>query len=62
MIWKVFKMKSIYNLKGKININKKHWYHFIKTNCYAYALGLDINEDRIMKKAYQPGVISDYYL
>lgn len=47
-------------IKNKININKKHWIHFRKTNCYAYALGLDIREKRIMANAFQPGTISQY--
>ena len=56
-------MKYIKNLKllnYKINLTKKHWIHFVKTNCYAYALGLDIREDKIKRHAYQPGVMSNY--
>ena len=48
------------DIRNKIKINKRFWIHFKKTNCYAYALGLDVNENRIMKNAYQPGMIGNY--
>lgn len=33
------------------------WFNLNNTNCYAFALGLDIPEKRIIKHAYQPGTI-----
>lgn len=40
-------------LKRSIDINKKEWNNRFSTNCYAYALGLDIPDDDI----YFPGII-----
>lgn len=61
-------MNSDYNLKmtpeqisDKINISKKRWFNKGTTNCYAYALGLDIPELKICYHAYQPGVISQNF-
>lgn len=45
-------------LRNSINLNKETWNHIFSTNCYAYALGLDIPEAKIVKNAYKPGVIS----
>lgn len=41
-----------------INLNKKFWMHVLNTNCYAYALGLDVPEQKICPHAYEPGVMS----
>lgn len=46
-------------LKGQIQIFPKNWYNLYETNCYAYALGIDIREDDICSFAYQPGIISE---
>ena len=45
-------------IKDNINIYNKHWKHIFTTNCYAYALGLDMKEKDIRTNAYQPGVMS----
>lgn len=45
---------------NNIDLNKKIWRHIYTTNCYAYALGLDLNENKITENAYQPGVIGGY--
>lgn len=42
--------------------NPNYWNNIQGTNCYAYALGLDINEKRIAKCAYQPGVMGSIML
>lgn len=49
---------SIEEIRNKINVYKKHWLHKYTTNCYAYALGLDVPEYKICYHAYQPGVMS----
>ena len=49
---------EIDNIKNMINLKNKFWIHFLSTNCYAYALGLDVSEKNIIDFAYQPGVIS----
>ena len=41
-----------------IKINKKFWLHVLNTNCYAFALGLDVPEQKICRHAYEPGVMS----
>jgi hypothetical protein len=42
-----------------INIDEipMYWYNIFTTNCYAYALGLDVDESSIAECAYQPGVM-----
>lgn len=42
-----------------INIDEipMYWYNIFTTNCYAYALGLDVAESSIAECAYQPGVM-----
>lgn len=45
------------DLQKEINITKKDWIYREQTNCYAYALGLDIIEQKICYKAYQVGTI-----
>lgn len=47
-------------IRDNINLKKKYWLHIFSTNCYAYALGLDVNESIIGNYAYQPGYIGGY--
>lgn len=51
-------------LRSCIDLEKKEWINRYATNCYAYALGLDIPQYKIKKYAYTPGIISnsDIYL
>lgn len=51
---------DLMELRRQINLNKKHWKHILTTNCYAYALGLDIPERRISNNDYFPGMISNF--
>lgn len=44
-------------LKQEMKIKKIIWKCNDSTNCYAFALGLDIPEERILRHAYQLGVI-----
>ena len=44
------------NMRMKFNC-RSFWYNLSTTNCYAYALGIDISENDIIKRAFQPGVI-----
>ena len=44
-------------LKRQIKLDKKHWRHILTTNCYAFALGLDVPERKIKTFAYAPGTI-----
>ena len=46
-------------IRNKIILDNINWKHIFTTNCYAFALGLDIKERSIMKDAYQPGTISN---
>lgn len=46
-------------LKRQINLDKKNWQYILSTNCYAYALGLDIPERKIKTFAYAPGTIGN---
>ncbi|NMA51240.1 MAG: hypothetical protein GX951_05295 [Mollicutes bacterium] len=48
---------SIEEIKDNIYLKEKDWRYFQDTNCYAFALGLDIPEKHICKSAYQPGTI-----
>lgn len=50
---------SLQELRDNINLNKKFWKHILSTNCYAYALGLDVKENNIKYYAYEPGIISN---
>lgn len=50
---------SLKDLRDTIDVNKKNWTFNGDTNCYAYALGLDIPEDNIGEAAFEPGVISN---
>ena len=49
---------DLITIRNSINTNKRRWNNILTTNCYAYALGLDIAENEIKECAYQPGVIS----
>lgn len=48
---------NLSDLRKEINLNKKNWKHILTTNCYAYALGLDVPERKIKTFAYAPGTI-----
>lgn len=50
---------SLEQIKGKIQVYPKNWLNIHTTNCYAYALGLDVPEYKICSGAYQPGTISE---
>ena len=41
-----------------IDLNKVKWENKSTSNCYAFALGLDIPEKKICEAAYVPGVMS----
>ena len=51
--------RDLRELKRQINLDKKNWKHILSTNCYAYALGLDIPERKIKAFAYVPGAIGN---
>lgn len=48
---------SMDEIKSNISIIKTSWKNYSTTNCYAYALGLDLPEEKISENAYQIGVI-----
>ncbi len=49
---------SIDEIRNQIRFNcGRLWNNYLTTNCYAYALGIDIPEDKIINSAYQPGTI-----
>lgn len=50
---------SLIELRKSITLNKEVWENIFSTNCYAYALGLDINENNIVSAAYSPGTLSN---
>lgn len=43
---------------SKIDLNKVNWVNRYSTNCYAYALGLDVPQYEIGDYVYAPGVMS----
>lgn len=45
------------SLKNIISLKEEYWEYCFDTNCYAFALGLDIPESNILENAYQLGVI-----
>ena len=49
--------KDINELRESICLKEDYWEFDFSTNCYAFALGLDVPEDTIVYNAYQPGVI-----
>lgn len=50
---------SLNEIRGKIQMYPENWVNMYSTNCYAYALGLDIRQSNICDYAYQPGTISE---
>jgi len=55
----VFMLKmSLNEIRGCIQLYPENWTNIYTTNCYAYALGLDVNESSICRNAYHPGVMS----
>lgn len=48
---------STNEIKNLISLREEYWEHQFGTNCLAFALGLDINENDIFKKAYKLGVM-----
>ena len=49
---------SLQEIRNSIDLEKVEWTNRWTTNCYAYALGLDIPEEEIIWGAYAPGTIS----
>lgn len=49
---------SIDQIRQQIQVYPQSWIHLFETNCYAYALGLDIKQKQICPGAYAPGTIS----
>jgi len=52
--------ENIESIRNKIKLDNNFWKHILSTNCYAYALGIDIREKDIQCAAYQPGVLGNY--
>ena len=48
------------NIKSLLSLKDDGWINDFTTNCYAFALGLDIPENEICKNAYQLGFIAAY--
>lgn len=48
---------SMDEIKSNISLIKDSWKNYSTTNCYAYALGLDLPEEKISENAYQVGII-----
>lgn len=48
-------------LKKCINLSNDKWENVLSTNCYAYALGLDIPQDEITRCAYELGAMYYFY-
>ena len=51
-------------IRNSIDVEKEPylWKNVYGANCYAYALGIDLKEDRIAECAYQPGVMGSVIL
>ena len=49
---------TLSEIRGEVQVYPESWINMRTTNCYAFALGLDIRESSICSGAYQPGVIS----
>lgn len=47
-------VENIEEIRSKIKLNSNFWKYILSTNCYAYALGIDIREKDIKRAAYQP--------
>lgn len=55
----MYKLKmSKEDIRKQIQLKPQNWRNTGTTNCYAYALGLDIKENDICQNAYQPGTMS----
>ena len=52
-------MSNIEFIRNNICTNKQVFDNIKTTNCYAFALGLDINKDEFNKLLFNPGVISN---
>lgn len=50
--------KTLIEIRNSITLDKENWENILTTNCYAYALGLDIPESEICDYAYAPGQLS----
>ena len=48
---------SMDEIKNNISLIKDTWKNYSTTNCYAFALGLDVPEEKISENAYQVGVL-----
>ncbi|MGM9877562.1 MAG: hypothetical protein ACI33S_02830 [Bacilli bacterium] len=48
----------IKEIRELISLREEFWENDFETNCYAFALGLDIPENDICKNAFQPGIIA----
>jgi len=48
----------IKEIKENISLREEYWENNFETNCYAFALGLDIPESDICKNSFQPGIIA----
>ena len=51
---------SILDIRREMNFNYDVYENILETNCYAYALGLDIPETKICKYAYDLGIIASH--
>ncbi len=49
---------SAEEIRKAIVLKNKNWHNIKSTNCYAFALGLDIDEEDIAPDAYQLGIMS----
>lgn len=45
-------------IKSYISLKSDYWENILKTNCYAFALGLDVPEHEIFLSAYQLGFMA----
>lgn len=45
-------------IKDLISLREEYWEYDFETNCYAFALGLDVPESNIVKNGYTLGVIA----
>ncbi len=49
----------INEIRKNIDVKKKIWNNIDGTNCYAYALGIDVSEYKLKEDIFSPGVISN---
>ena len=52
-------MNNLKLIRKSINLTNDKWNNIETTNCYAFALGIDMDKNIINKYAYNPGVISN---